>query len=366
MARDVGEVLSWTGGRESSVQDAQAIRSQPCAKGCEMLAMKHFVGLLWLATTACGLQIDEQSSASLGESYAPLHLAWHKTSHNTYETGHHLGGLGTVLGVHADHIELDLQQISSLSGNDWAIAHTSAASSVTTACTGGGLLSHCLADIAAIHRSRPLHPLYTVWLDKKNDWSGAGFSPARLDELISNAFTADELVRPSEISAGYALRSIVQLDGWPTHLGTRGRVMFVMTSDAGCTGNNRLEAYVDARGHAANVFIAPSGEQASYVTTQPNCFDAASTNWVAIYNFEWQSGAGDECNAGTCYQLPAAHDRRFLTRVWDIDDPGEYDSASERPWGGSYGHANFIAIDYPWQQGGAGGYGFYVEGEYPW
>lgn len=332
-----------------------------------MGAMKQLVGLLCLAISACGAHVDEQSSASLGDSYAPLHMAWHKTSHNTYENGHHLGGLGTVLGVHADHIELDLQQISALSGNDWAIAHTASSSSVTTACAGGGLLSSCLADLAAIHRSQPLHPLYTVWLDKKNDWTSSGFTPARLDEIISNVFSADELVRPSEISAGYALRSIVQLDGWPSHLGTRGRVMFVMTSDAGCSGNNRLEAYVDARGSAASVFIAPSGEQASYVTTQPNCFDAASTSWVAIYNFKWQSDTNsDECSSNTCKYIPAAHDRKFLTRVWDIDDPGEYDAASARPWGGDYGHANFIAIDYPWQAGGNGGHGAFVEGEYPW
>lgn len=327
--------------------------------------MKQLLGLLFLATSACSPHIDEQSSASLGDSYAPLHLAWHKASHNTYDSGHHLGGLGTVLGVHSDHIELDLKQVSSRSGDDWTIAH-SASSPITTACTGGGLLSHCLADIAAIHRSNPWHPLYTVWLDKKDAWASPGFTPARLDELISNAFSDDELVRPGEIASGYSLRSMVQVYGWPSHLGTRGRVLFVMTADAGCTGNDRLEAYVDARGHAADVFIAPSGEQASYVTAQPACFDAASTSWVAIYNFKWQSGAGDECDNATCYSIPAAHDRRFLTRVWDIDDPGEYDAASERPWGGSHGHANFIAIDSPWQAGGNGGYGSFVEGEYPW
>lgn len=272
--------------------------------------MKQLVGLLFLAASACSTPIDEHRSASLGDSYSPLHLAWHKASHNTYESGHHLGGLSTVLGVHAEHIELDLKQVSSRSGSDWTIAH-SATSPITTACTGGGMLSHCLADIAAIHRSNSLHPLYTVWLDKKDAWESSGFTPERLDELISGAFTADELVRPAEIAAGYALRSIVQSYGWPSHLGTRGRVMFVMTADEGCTGNDRLEAYVDSRGYAANVFIAPSGEQPSYVTTQPKCFDAASTNWAAIYNFKWQSGAGDECNNSTCQSIPAAHDRRF-------------------------------------------------------
>lgn len=147
-----------------------------------------------------------------------------------------------------------------------------------------------------------------------------------------------------------------------------GKVMFIITSDAGCTGNDRLERYADDRRMAAKAFIAPSGESLGYVTVRPKCFDARSTSWVAIYNFEWVDGDHDdgECDGTPCFQVPAAHDRHYLTRVWDVDDSVEFDMAFRRFWGGQFGAANFIPVDRPWQIGGDGGAGLYQFGVYPW
>lgn len=344
-----------------------------------LLALGLAAGLTSGLTSGCADDLGQTSHELIDYGTTPLQLSWMKASHNTYQAGHHLGGLLSVLGPYTHHVELDLRDTSSAApggayvGN-WVVAHDSGASSATSACPGGITFAHCLAELAAWHQQDPWHPLLTVWIDKKQAWqnlnaSASARSPWRLDDLIGAYFSDSAVLRPAEVAAGYSLRSIVETSGWPSHLGLRGRVMFILTSDAGCTGNDRLEAYVDSRGVLARAFIAPSGESASYVTSAPNCFDAASTQWAAIYNFEWRSGSGtgvDECNAGTCYQIPTAHARNYLTRVWDIDDAGESDAASERPWGGSYGHANFIAVDYPWQQGGAGGYGAFPDGIYPW
>lgn len=342
--------------------------------------------LLLSACVGEELELAETQQPIINYGSAQLDRTWMKASHNTYEPANTYG-TNDITWHFANnstmHIELDLRDThanapSGLSGN-WVIAHEYS-SSPTLRCGGAGAytLSWCLFTIQQYHLNNPGHALITVQLDKKQDWQNlnqntSSRSPWRLDNLISAYFPDSALFTPANFRywwtlSGPTVRANAQSYGWPAHSDLAGKIMFIMTSDVGCTGNDRQEAYVDNRGWNAKIFIAPNGNASSYVTTTPQCFDAASTAWVAIYGFEWVDSNNDgECDSTACSSLPLAHDRRFLTRVYDIDDPAEYDKASRRPFGtGTYGHANFIAIDQPWNQYMNGGYGVYPDGIYPW
>jgi hypothetical protein len=334
------------------------------------IGMVTCVGLV-LAATACmeNLSATEQPIIAYGSS--PLQLTWIKASHNTYENGHTPSGQSVAWHFNntTNHIELDLRDThyQGTFAGDWVVAHEYG-SLPTSKCGAGRTLSWCLQTIATWHNANPGHPLLTVWLDKKQNWEGTGYtqrSPYRLDQLLYNYF-GSALVRPGQIS-GSNLRAAVESAGWPSHSSLAGKVMFVITSSADTTGNARLRDYVAWHLWNANAFVAPYATVSSHVTTQPASFTSATTPWVAIYNFEWVDGNNDgECDGSPCFYVRTAHDRKYLARVWDVDDALESDLASSRPFGGTYGHANFIAIDYPWQQGGNGGYGNWPDGVYPW
>lgn len=140
--------------------------------------------------------------------------------------------------------------------------------------------------------------------------------------------------------------------------------MFILTSDANSTGNSRLRDYANALA-SPKAFIAPYATTSTHLVT-PNGFNANATGWSVIYGFKWEDGNYDgECDSSSCYYMPSAHNMKFLTRAYDVDDFLEADFASAKYRGGTWGAANFIAVDYPWQSGGTGGYGSYPEGSYP-
>ena len=325
------------------------------------------------ATSACldeNLSETEQPIISYGST--PLQLTWIKASHNTYESANTPSGQSIAWHFNnsTNHIEIDLRNThyQGTFAGDWVIAHEYG-SLPTTKCGAGRTLTSCLQTIATWHGNNPGHPLLTVWLDKKQDWEGYAYeqrSPMRLDAMLYNWF-GSALVRPVDVSIGTNLRPWIQTYGWPSHSSLAGKVMFILASFPDSSGNRRLREYADYHLWNANVFVAPYASTSYHVTTQPDNFTSCATQWVAIYNFEWVDGNNDgECDGSKCFYLPTAHDRKFLTRASDIDDPIEADIASQRPWGGLYGHANLIAVDYPWLQGVNGGYGSWPDGIYPW
>ncbi|MBA3393355.1 MAG: hypothetical protein H0T89_11960 [Deltaproteobacteria bacterium] len=312
-----------------------------------------------------------------------LELTWTIASHNTYEAANTRGDdIAWHLQHTTNHLELDLRDTTSYGARsgDWTVAHgffdagTAKCGTDGVGIAGiGGSLTTCLATLASWHAANPGHPLITVWLDKKQDWQPADAaavtrSPAQLDQLIGSHFADAELLRPADLSTT-SLRTALEsaTGGWPTHDSQANRLMFVLTAESDCAGNDRLETYVTSRLAEAKAFVAPYAHAAADVIERPSCFDDAAAAWVAIYNFEWVDSDDDgECDGAACFQLPVAHDRKYLTRVWDIDGVAEADAASRRPFGGTYGHANFIAVAAPWQAAGAGGRGSHGDGIYPW
>jgi hypothetical protein len=248
------------------------------------------------------------------------------------------------------HIELDLRDTSvfgTVSGN-WRVSH-GYYDAPTVHCDGSGLLTDCLDRIDEYHDTHSGHALISVWLDKKQDWEGIGStqrSPAKLDSLLSTRF-GNGLLSPGQLSDGSpTLRSVIQSDGW--NLYTAGKIMFILTSDADCTGNDRLEYYVNNRGASAKAFIAPHGNALANVENSPQCFDsAAADGWAAIYNFEWvDDNRNGLCDSNECWYLDDAHQMNFLTRAWDLDDGAEYAAAEDAG-------ANFLPVEYPWESGEA-------------
>jgi hypothetical protein len=112
------------------------------------------------------------------------------------------------------------------------------------------------------------------------------------------------------------------------------------------------------------IFPAPSASAAEEIEA-PNGFGDAK-DWAVVFNFEWVDENDDsECDSPECYFLRDAHDRKFLTRAYDIDDAGEADMASAGFVSGGYGYANFIPVDYPWLRNQDGGHGNFPDGIYP-
>lgn len=323
--------------------------------------MKVAGGVLVLAlasaVTACSVEEfgETEQAVELGDRLDKL---WLNTSHNTYEEGHvGYGSSGHLLTRPFDfgieNIEVDIRDTHYYGTipMHWTVAH-GYYDYPTLKCGASDTFSHCVETVFWWHYNHPNHPLLTVWVDKKQNWEGNGGSqrsPAVLDSQL-NWFAGGELVWPHEVRGGYSsLRARVQSIGWPTRESLRGKVMFILTSDATCTGNDRLEQYVDNLTYP-KFFIAPYAtySNTSNHITKPNCFDTASTGWVAIYNFEWSSGPYDgDCNALTCVMIPEARQNNFLVRAWDVQ-PDEFESAHGRPFGTStFGDVNFIALDHP-------------------
>lgn len=337
--------------------------------------------LLALMLAGCGgdLRTSEIQQGLFDYGDTPLRLSWMKASHNTYETRADSpdDSITWHFGNTTNHIELDLRDTHA-AGNffgDWVIAHdfdSEPTQKCTTMDSDGYTFEQCLRAISEYHNANPGHPLISVILDKKQNWESmeegsSQRSPWQLDNLIGWYLAPEDLFRPIDMAGTGTLRDRARADNWPTHNDVSGKIMFIMTSDSDCVGADRLEAYATDRQWAATAFIMPHANWLGEVE-EPECFDEQSTSWVGMYNFDWvdDDPADGECDGFGCFYLPVAHDMGFLTRAYDIDDDAESDAASGRPFKQSdYGHANWIPVDCPWQQGGPCGYGNWPDGIYP-
>ncbi len=319
-------------------------------KGTTLLA----AALLLIAACAPADEVTTKRQAF--SSPARLDALYFKAGHNSYEDkdpARRPYALEAILNDRmVNQIELDLTDVNdkakggAMANGDWWVSHGDDRPPEEGFCGGWGRLGDCLQRIRAWHLAHPAHDVLTIALDKKEIWQPPHEqrpgvilrSPSRLDAVIVENLGRDVLFTPGEMMRAphETLRDAVECAGWPSAESLRGRILLFLTGE-----NDQLHAYANQMGSGGVVFVMPSATEEGHLNRPPS-FSSFTTGLVVAYNFEWRSPSGqgqNSCSSARCSFMPAAYWRNFLTRVWGIDDPGEYGAAVRE------GMANFVAVD---------------------
>lgn len=273
-----------------------------------------------------------------GDAYsggARFDSIFRKACHNCYETQY-----ATTLGSAFDsteNIEVDFYDTprGGITGGEdsyWFVRHDYCCGNENN-CTVDGEgdhgLSACLGDVRARSDRDRNHPVYTVFLDKKEGWGGDR-TPADLDGLVTSVL-GTRLYKPAELKGGSTtLREAAQQDRWPAMDSLRGRILVVLTGGqtVSIDSNKTLDEYVADRGEAAALFVAADTDSSEDVLGNPDGFDNATSAWVVFYNIK----------AGNAYAAQTVYQQRYVSRLWGgLEDGQAYGSYVEDC-------VNFIAL----------------------
>jgi len=270
------------------------------------------------------LMVNTQISAQIGcEKYNQV---YREACHNCYEKNKPSAWGNISLQNKLDHISnieidfYDSQAIFTGTGGmflDWYVRHDPTGTNDNCCGSGDGKLSTCLTDILIWSNNHPNHDVITVFLDKKQGWSGPvdGRNPEHLDFLIENTFPAEKLFRPIDLKGSYnSLREAAQNDNWPTMGDLRGKIIFVLTGGQLANHNKTQKQYVEARENLAVAFVAPDTDENGDITGTPNQFDSSTDDFVVFYNIE----IGNEAQVSA-----TVHDFNYVSRNWDANSSNE-------------------------------------------
>jgi hypothetical protein len=273
----------------------------------------------------CGCE-DLCQAPCRGDGYsstAHYDSVFRKACHNCYES-QYASSLDSAFNS-TENIEVDFWDTENgLSGQKddyWYVRHNLTGGNENN-CMVDGVGNHglraCLDNIKARSDRDRNHPVYTVFLDKKEDWSlGGDRAPIDLDQLVTSIFGA-QLYTPADLRAGSAsLRESAKADRWPAMDALRGRILLVLTGGQTVSSNKTLNEYVERRGQSAALFVAPDTDSFEDVLGTPSDFNAETAKWVVFYNIK----AGDAYAAQTAYQ------ERYVSRLWGgLEDGQAYGS----------------------------------------
>ena len=279
------------------------------------MALRRFLVLSFLLTLTASAARGQSCATGPLNASAPFPMIFQKACHNCYEKKYAKTFLSVFNAVNA--VEIDFydtkDKASGAKPYSWYVRHgwgTLLQSGNDNNCTGDGTgkndLAACLRDVKAASDAHANHPIYVVYMDKKQAW-GPTREPADLDKLITDIFPAEMIYRPQDLRGSHATaREAAQKGAWPSYSSLNGKVMFVLTGGQDLNHNKTMNEYVGARGEKAVLFVAPDTDEASDINGTPNQFTAANASWVVVYNIK----NGDQKVA------PTAHQKNYVSRLW--------------------------------------------------
>lgn len=201
-------------------------------------------------------------------------------SHNSYQRDEDL--VDQMLYWRLRHVELDLHtartRFNLLTGflpglndepapdGDWWVYHVYYPTEKPNVQT----FSDGLALLAGFHKAVPDHEVVTVALDIKNQFSGSGHTPEKLDALIER-FLPNLVYRPADLLKGVKDPKKLQ-DGanhWPLLKDVRGKFIFILTTGDLSPGS-QLSQYIAGGAEKRICFVAPEIDRVAQITVAQN------------------------------------------------------------------------------------------------
>lgn len=238
--------------------------------------------------------------------------------HNCYETKYADTFFSTLNGTRV--VEIDFRDtrfgtVNTSFPGKWFVSHfRRGGSGNNNNCTGNGQgtndLEACLKDVLNWSNHNPNHDVITVYLDKKQNWSGVneGRRPADLDALLNRIFS-NKIYKPSDLKRTHPSLREAAHRGWPSMNMLKGKIIFVLTGD-----NSKLHEYVQDRQGNAKSFVAARANEANDVNGLPNDFNRTTAKWVVFFNIK----SGDENRGGSW--LADIRRKNYVSRIWNGDD----------------------------------------------
>jgi mannan-binding protein len=243
-----------------------------------------------------------------------------KACHNCYET-QYAPTLGSAFdsteNIEVDFYDTERGVLFGTKPDYWYVRHDYCCGNENNCVVdgvGNFALRACLDNIKERSNLDRNHPVYTVFLDKKENW-GEDRMPSDLDDLVTSIL-GDRLYKPAELKGTVvSLREAAKADRWPAMDALRGHILVVLTGGqmVSLDSNKTLAKYVEDRRENAALFVAPDTNSFEDVLDKPDGFDNSTAAWVVFYNIQ----AGDAYTAQTVYQ------ERYVSRLWGGLEDGE-------------------------------------------
>lgn len=237
--------------------------------------------------------------------------------HNCYETKYANTFFSTLNGTKVVEIDFRDTRVGTVNTSfpgKWFVSHfRRGGSGNNNNCTGNGRgtndLEACLNDVKNWSNHNPNHDVITVYLDKKQNWSGDGEGrrPADLDALLGRTL-GNKIYKPSDLKRTHPSLREAAHRGWPSMARLRGKVIFVLTGD-----NSKLHGYVQDRKGNAKSFVAARANEANDINGVPNGFNRDTAKWVVFFNIK----SGDENKGGPW--LRDIRRKNDVSRIWSGD-----------------------------------------------
>lgn len=210
-------------------------------------------------------------------------------------------------------IELDIWDVPLIfrrSGSlesDWYVKHTFLQKGNKN-CFGGSL-AKCLADIENWSENNPDHNVITVFIDKKQGWSGKNGTrrPEDLDKLLLSIFGKEKIYTPGNFEGSEAdLRTAVRDNKWGSLSSLKGKFIFIITDATFFrTRNTVLNKYLENVGDSAVCFIAPTIKKQQEIS-KPKGISTKNVSNVVFYNLNYK-------HSGLCTSISS---NNYVNRVF--------------------------------------------------
>lgn len=171
--------------------------------------------------------------------------------------------------------------------NDWYIKHSPTDRGNVNNC--GCSLKGYLDKLKQWSINNPNHQPLTIFLDKKENWSGSSEArkPVDLDNLILSVFDKEKIYYPSKLKGtNNSLREAVSKNVWDSIDSLKNKLIFIITDATVFTQrNNALNKYLDARSNDALCFVAPIIQSDSEILSTSG-ISSTNQSSIVIYNLE--------------------------------------------------------------------------------
>ncbi|MCC6289832.1 MAG: hypothetical protein IT249_18290 [Chitinophagaceae bacterium] len=214
--------------------------------------------------------------------------------HNCYERKY--GNINDVL-PYTTIIEIDVWDNFQGSGGifrsgnkmnqDWYVKHDVLQKGNVNCC--GGSLRDCLTTIKKWGSEHPVHEVMTVFIDKKENWSGSNETrkPSDLDQLIISIIGKENIFTPSMLLRDKLnLKEAALANNWLILDSLKGKFIFVITNATEITHRNPLNEYLSAQKNDATCFVAAEIKNEDEILNPTNFFPENFSN-VVFFNLNY-------------------------------------------------------------------------------
>jgi hypothetical protein len=179
--------------------------------------------------------------------------------------------------------------------NDWYVKHTLFEKGNKN--FFGGSLANCLTQIENWSDNNPNHNVLTIFLDKKQGWSGKRGSrkPEDLDKLLLSIFGKEKIYTPMDfVSGSQDLRTAVKRYNWAPLNNLKGKIVFIITDATFFKSRNIiLDEYLQKLKETAVCFVAPTIKKKSEIII-PKGISNDNVSNIIFYNLNFKNSALSE------------------------------------------------------------------------